>query len=129
MQALGENGIHDMINMNKLTEDTILRNIQKRFGKNIIYVRHRFGWCFLTLLQTNIGAILVAMNPYQVLPIYTQKAVEACTLRSPVHNRDFLQTLASSSVPCLRTSLLRLMRPFVPWVKCARIRRSLSRAS
>jgi hypothetical protein len=38
-QALGENGIHDMINMNKLTEDTILRNIQKRFAKNIIYVR------------------------------------------------------------------------------------------
>ena len=39
LQALGENGIHDMINMNKLTEDTILRNIQKRFAKNIIYVR------------------------------------------------------------------------------------------
>lgn len=28
------------------------------------------------------------MNPYQVLPIYTQKAVEACTPSHEVHSPD-----------------------------------------
>src|SRR5690242_13240643 len=40
-QALGEYGVHDMITLNNLTEETILKNVQRRFAKNIIYVRRR----------------------------------------------------------------------------------------
>ena len=49
--------VDDMVSMNDLNEQTILHNLRLRFQKNMIY--------------TNVGAILVAVNPFKLLPIYT----------------------------------------------------------
>lgn len=39
-RAFGPNGVEDMITLDNLTEETMLRNIQIRYNKNLIYVRH-----------------------------------------------------------------------------------------
>lgn len=38
-RAFGPNGVEDMITLDNLTEETMLRNIQIRYNKNLIYVR------------------------------------------------------------------------------------------
>ena len=46
-----------MVNLNDLSEQTILHNLRIRFEKDVIY--------------TNVGQILVSVNPFKLLPIYT----------------------------------------------------------
>lgn len=89
-------GIDDMIKMDNLTEEAILRNLKERYHGQRIYVSpfilktslympriprthlmsHASISCFAPVLfQTNTGTILVSVNPYQKLPIYTQAVV------------------------------------------------------
>eukprot|EP01097_Dermamoeba_algensis_P001703 TRINITY_DN1640_c0_g3_i4.p1 TRINITY_DN1640_c0_g3~~TRINITY_DN1640_c0_g3_i4.p1 ORF type:complete len:2134 (-),score=641.62 TRINITY_DN1640_c0_g3_i4:179-6580(-) len=60
--ALGPEGVEDMINLRNLHEQSLLANLKKRFAKNIIY--------------TFTGSILVSVNPFKILPIYTQEIVQ-----------------------------------------------------
>jgi len=60
--ALGPEGVDDMINLRNLHEQSLLANLKKRFGKDIIY--------------TFTGSILVSVNPFKILPIYTQEIVQ-----------------------------------------------------
>ncbi|ELR24836.1 myosin head (motor domain) domain containing protein [Acanthamoeba castellanii str. Neff] len=68
-----------MIKMKTLTQEKILRNLKTRYIQNLIY--------------TNTGSILVSVNPFKQLPIYTKKAVKlyigksiiAPELRPPPH--------------------------------------------
>lgn len=53
--------IENMINLDPMTADTLLENIKTRYEGNLIY--------------TFTGSILVSVNPYQVLPIYTPQVV------------------------------------------------------
>jgi len=56
-------GVPDMISLQQLTEESLLENLEVRYNKDLIY--------------TYTGSILVAMNPYQVLPLYSMNTVKS----------------------------------------------------
>ena len=95
-----------MISLGDLHEAGILRNLLIRYNENLIYVRKQFlitryaskkfylVFCIcdfsfhlnpkqknelfklLFSAQTYTGSILVAVNPYQILPIYTAEQIK-----------------------------------------------------
>ncbi len=71
-------GVEDMITLQRLTEEALLYNIRARYMQDLIYVSsplHALRTLTGSFLQTYTGSILVSVNPYQRLPIYTSDTV------------------------------------------------------
>ncbi|XP_037705037.1 unconventional myosin-Ib isoform X6 [Choloepus didactylus] len=64
-------GVGDMVLLEPLNEDTFIDNLRKRFDHNEVY--------------TYIGSVLVSVNPYRSLPIYSPEKVEE------YRNRNFYE--------------------------------------
>ncbi|XP_061471126.1 unconventional myosin-Ia-like isoform X2 [Rhineura floridana] len=62
MAVLDTIGVGDLVLLDPLTEDTLMQNLEKRFQHKEIY--------------TYIGNVVISVNPYQPLPIYSEKTVE-----------------------------------------------------
>ncbi|XP_055007885.1 unconventional myosin-VIIa-like isoform X2 [Boleophthalmus pectinirostris] len=62
MHPTSVEGVDDMIKLGDMTEAGLLRNLQLRHKKGIIY--------------TYIGSVLVAVNPYQNFPLYSNEKIK-----------------------------------------------------
>ena len=54
-------GVQDLVLLEKITEEAVLENLRKRFAKNAIY--------------TYIGPVVISINPYQNVAIYSDDIV------------------------------------------------------
>ena len=61
MEAL-DSSISDLININDLNEMAILHNLRIRYKEDTIY--------------TNISSILISVNPFKLLPLYTPEVLD-----------------------------------------------------
>ncbi|XP_074856792.1 unconventional myosin-Ib isoform X3 [Carettochelys insculpta] len=64
-------GVGDMVLLEPLNEDSFINNLKKRFDHSEIY--------------TYIGSVVVSINPYRLLPIYSPEKVEE------YRNRNFYE--------------------------------------
>ncbi|XP_053482829.1 unconventional myosin-Ib isoform X3 [Ictalurus furcatus] len=81
-------GVGDMVLLEPLSEETFIGNLQKRFEHNEIY--------------TYIGSVVISMNPYKSLPIYTPEKVEEYRNRNFYELSPHIYALADEAYRSLR---------------------------
>ncbi|XP_067299391.1 unconventional myosin-Ib isoform X5 [Pseudorasbora parva] len=81
-------GVGDMVLLEPLSEDSFIENLKKRFDHNEIY--------------TYIGSVVISMNPYKSLPIYTAEKVEEYRNRNFYELSPHIYALADEAYRSLR---------------------------
>uniref|UniRef100_A0A8C6PWI7 Unconventional myosin-Ib n=1 Tax=Nothobranchius furzeri TaxID=105023 RepID=A0A8C6PWI7_NOTFU len=81
-------GVGDMVLLEPLTEDSFLENLKNRFDHNEIY--------------TYIGSVVISLNPYRSLPIYTPEKVEEYRNRNFYELSPHIFALADEAYRSLR---------------------------
>lgn len=81
-------GVGDMVLLEPLSEDSFLDNLRNRFDHNEIY--------------TYIGSVVISMNPYRSLPIYTPDKVEEYRNRNFYELSPHIYALADEAYRSLR---------------------------
>jgi myosin heavy subunit len=56
--------VPDLVQLDSITPGQIAHNLKTRFENNEIY--------------TSVGTILISINPYKMLPIYTPSKIQVC---------------------------------------------------
>uniref|UniRef100_A0A671L4W3 Unconventional myosin-Ib-like n=1 Tax=Sinocyclocheilus anshuiensis TaxID=1608454 RepID=A0A671L4W3_9TELE len=80
--------VGDMVLIEPLSEDTFIENLKKRFDHSEIY--------------TYIGSVVISMNPYKSLPIYTAEKVEEYRNRNFYELSPHIYALADEAYRSLR---------------------------
>ncbi|XP_053183966.1 unconventional myosin-Ib isoform X1 [Scomber japonicus] len=81
-------GVGDMVLLEPLSEESFLENLRKRFDHSEIY--------------TYIGSVVISMNPYRSLPIYTPDKVEEYRNRNFYELSPHIYALADEAYRSLR---------------------------
>ncbi|XP_061413053.1 unconventional myosin-Ib-like [Lethenteron reissneri] len=81
-------GVGDMVLLDPLTEDSFIENLRKRFQHNQVY--------------TYIGGVVISMNPYKALPIYTSEKVEEYRNRNFYELSPHIYAIADEAYRSLR---------------------------
>ncbi|KAM9486063.1 unconventional myosin-Ib isoform 1-T1 [Clarias gariepinus] len=81
-------GVGDMVLLEPLSEETFIGNLRKRFEHSEIY--------------TYIGSVVISMNPYKSLPIYTADKVEEYRNRNFYELSPHIYALADEAYRSLR---------------------------
>lgn len=81
-------GVGDMVLLEPLSEDSFLDNLRKRFDHSEIY--------------TYIGSVVISLNPYRSLPIYTPDKVEEYRNRNFYELSPHIYALADEAYRSLR---------------------------
>ncbi|KAF7240258.1 Unconventional myosin-Ia [Varanus komodoensis] len=71
MAVLDTVGVGDLVLLDPLSEDTLLKNLEERFRHKEIYNEN-----IILTLQTYIGNVVISVNPYEPLPIYSPEIIE-----------------------------------------------------
>ncbi|XP_035265210.1 unconventional myosin-Ib isoform X6 [Anguilla anguilla] len=81
-------GVGDMVLLEPLTEESFIENLKKRFDHNEIY--------------TYIGSVVISINPYRSLPIFTPDKVEEYRNRNFYELSPHIYALADEAYRSLR---------------------------
>ena len=85
-------GVADLACLEPLTEEAVLDNLYTRFKRDMIYVSH-LGVTqpiyYQLSLQTSVSTLLVSINPYKKLSLYTPDVIDKyrnhCLHQIPPH--------------------------------------------
>ncbi|XP_072835769.2 unconventional myosin-Ib isoform X3 [Pogona vitticeps] len=81
-------GVGDMVLLEPLTEETFIDNLKQRFDHSEIY--------------TYIGSVVISINPYRLLPIYSPEKVEEYRNRNFYELRPHIFALSDEAYRSLR---------------------------
>uniref|UniRef100_A0A8D2QVL0 Myosin IE n=1 Tax=Zosterops lateralis melanops TaxID=1220523 RepID=A0A8D2QVL0_ZOSLA len=75
-------GVDDMVLLSKITEDSIVENLKKRYMDDYIF--------------TYIGSVLISVNPFKQMPYFGEKEIEMYQGAAQYENPPHIYALADS---------------------------------